>query len=63
MISSTQHIILQRRQHFKNCAPFINSITKADGTTIDDAEDLYMVMPMYNLIEYSSKYSDTTNSL
>ena len=46
---------------FKNCAPFIKCITKIDGTTIDDAEDL--VMPMYNVIEYSSHYSETTGSL
>ena len=32
-------------------------------TTIDDAEDLDLVMPMYNLIEYSSNYSETTGSL
>ena len=34
-----------------------------DGTTIDDAEDLDLVIPMYNLIEYSSNYSETTESL
>ena len=39
---------------FKNCAPFIKCITKIDRTTIDDAEDLDLVMPMYNLLEYSS---------
>ena len=38
-------------------------ITKIDGTTIDDDdEDLDLVMPMYNLIEYSSNYSKTTPS-
>ena len=47
----------------KNCAPFTKCITKIDGTTIDDAEDLDLVMPMYNLIEYSSNYSETTGSL
>ena len=31
---------------------------KIDGTTIDDAEDLDLVMPMYNLIEYRSNYSE-----
>ena len=35
-------------------------ITKIDGTTIDDAEDLDLVMPMHNLIEYSSSYSEAT---
>ena len=43
---------------FKNCAPFTKCITKIDGTTIDDAEDLDLVMPMYNLIEYSSTFSE-----
>ena len=48
---------------FKNCAPFTKCITKIDGTSIDDAEDLDLVMPMHNLIEYSSNYSETTVSL
>ena len=48
---------------FKNCAPFVNYITKIDGTTIDVAEDLDLVMSMYNLLEYSSSYSDKTGSL
>ena len=43
---------------FKNCGAFIKFITKIDGITIDGAEDLDSVMPMYNLIEYSSNYSD-----
>ena len=38
-------------------------MTKIDGTTIDDAENLDFVMPMYNLLEYSSNSSDTTGSL
>ena len=42
---------------FKNCAPFTKCVTKIDGTTIDYAEDLDLVMPMYNLIEYNSNYS------
>ena len=48
---------------FKSCAPFTKCITKIDGTTIDDAENLDLVMPMYNLIEYSSNYSETTGNL
>ena len=35
---------------FKNCPPFSKRISKNDGTTIDDAEKLDLVMPMYNLI-------------
>ena len=48
---------------FKNCALFTKCITKVDGATIDDDEDLDLIMPMYNLIEYSSNYSETTGSL
>ena len=38
-------------------------ITKIDETTIDDSEDLDLVMPLYNLIEYSSNYSEKARSL
>ena len=48
---------------FENCAPFTKCITKIDRTTIDDAEDLDLVMPMYNLREYGSIYSEATGSL
>ena len=48
---------------FKNCAPFAKYITKIDERTIDYAEDLDLVMPMYNLIEHSSNYFETTASL
>ena len=41
---------------FKNDAPFINCITKINGIKIDNAEDLDVVMPMYNLLEYSKNY-------
>ena len=36
---------------------------KIYGATIDDAESLELVVPMYNLIEYRSNYSETTRSL
>ena len=48
---------------FKNCALFTKYITEIDGTTIDDVEDLDLGMSLYNLMEYSSNYSDTTSSL
>ena len=38
---------------FKNCFPFIKSIRKIDETTKDGAEDLDLVILMYNLLEYS----------
>ena len=48
---------------FKNCAPFTKYITKIDETTIDCAEVLDLIMPMYNLLEHSSNYSRTIGSL
>ena len=48
---------------FKNNAPFINCISKINGIKIDNAEDLGVVMPMYNLLEYSKNYKKTTGSL
>ena len=48
---------------FKNNAPFINCISKINGIKIDNAEDLDVVMPMYNLLEYSKNYKKTTGSL
>ena len=46
----------------KHCAPFTRCITKIDGTTIDDAKDLDLVMRMHNLLEYSSNYSERKQS-
>ena len=38
---------------FKNCAPFTNCISEINNTQVDNAKDIDIVMPMYNLIEYS----------
>ena len=48
---------------FRNCAPFTNCITKMNNTKVDDAQKNDIVMPMYNLIEYSDAYSKTSGSL
>ena len=48
---------------FKNCAPFTNGITEINNTQIYNAKDIDIVMPMYNLIEYSDNYAKTTGSL
>ena len=37
---------------FKNCAPFTNSVSEINNTQVDNAKDINIVMPMYNLIEY-----------
>ena len=48
---------------FKNFAPFTNCISEINNTQIDNAKDIDIVMPMYNLIEYSDNYAKTTGSL
>ena len=48
---------------FKNCAPFRTCITQINETFVDEAKHIIITMPMYNLIEYSDNYSDTSGSL
>ena len=48
---------------FRNSAPFISCISKINNVLFDNAEDLDVVMSMYNLIEYSKNYSKTTGVL
>ena len=48
---------------FKNCAPFTKCISRINHTDIDNAHDIDIVMPMYNLIEYSDNYSKISGSL
>ena len=48
---------------FKNCAAFTKCISRINNTDIDNAQDIDIVMPMYNLIEYSDNYSKTSGSL
>ena len=48
---------------FKNCAPFTRCVTPINDEQTDTADNFYITMPMYNLIEYSENYSDTSGSL
>ena len=48
---------------FKNCAPFKDCRTEINDTFVDYADFINIAMPMYNLIEYSDNYSDTSGSL
>ena len=52
-----------RKLILKNNAPFVSCITKINNELIEDAEDLDIVMPMYNLLEYSKNYRKTIGSL
>ena len=47
----------------KNCAPLINCRSDINNTQVDNAKDIDIVMPMYDLIEYSDNYSKTSGSL
>ena len=47
----------------KNNAPFVSCITRINGEFIEDADDLDVVMPMYNLLEHSKNYRKTIGSL
>ena len=48
---------------FKNNAPFTNCMSKINNVLIDNAEELDVVTPMYNLLEYCKNYKKTTESL
>ena len=48
---------------FKICEPFIDCIRKIKNTWINHSKDLDVVIPLYNLIEYSNDYSNTSGSL
>ena len=48
---------------FINCAPFTNCVSEINNADLDNAKDLDIVMPMYNLIEYSDNYSKTSGIL
>ena len=47
----------------KNCVAFNISIIKINNSQVDNAKDLDIVMPMYNLLEYKHNYSKTSGSL
>ena len=52
-----------RKLILKNNAPFVSCITRINGELIEDVDDLDIVMPMYNLLEYSKNYRKTIGSL
>ena len=48
---------------FKNCAPFEKCRTEINETFVGETDFINITMPIYNLIEYSDNYSDTSGSL
>ena len=51
------------RLALKNCAPFTKCNLEINDEYVDTAENLDIVMPMYNLIEYSDNYQDSSGTL
>ena len=60
---SNNNANFDRRLTLKNNAPFISSISKINGELVENAEDLDIVIPMYNMLEYSKNYEKTSGSL
>ena len=61
-VTNPDNNMYEKQLAFKNNAAFVSCISKINNTLIDNAEDLDVVMPMYNLLEYSKNYSKTTGS-
>ena len=61
--TAAAHNNTDKKVIFKNFAPFTNCISKINNNQIDNAEYIDIVMPMYNLVEYSDNYSKTSGSL
>ena len=61
-VKNPDNNMYDKKLTFKNNALFVSCISKINNTLIDNAEDLDVVMPIYNLLEYSKSYSKTTGS-
>ena len=57
------NVNFDRRLTLKNNAPFISYISKINGELVENAEDLDIVIPMYNLLVYSKNYEKSSGSL
>ena len=55
--------IANARSTLKNCAPFTKCNLETNDEHVDTAENLDIAMPMYNLIEYSDNYQDSSATL
>ena len=53
---------INKKLIFKNSAPLTNCVTAINNTQVDDAQNIDIVKPMYNLMEYSDAYSKTSGS-
>ena len=58
-VTDPNAVAYDKKLAFKNNAPFIGCISKINNTLVDNVEDLDIVMPMYNLLEYSKNHRST----
>ena len=65
VVNGVENEIVRRNRPLilKDNAPFISCMTKINNEFIEDGHDLDIVMPMYNLLEYSKNYRKTIGSL
>ena len=63
IVTNPDNDAYDKKLAIKNNASFTSCISKINNTLINNAEDLDIVMPMYNLIEYSKNHRKTTGSL
>ena len=65
IVNGVKNEILRRNRLLilTNNAPFVSCMTKINNEFIEDADDFDIVMPMYNLLEYSKNYRKTIGSL
>ena len=61
-IAPPNNINFSRKVSLKNSAPFFKCILKINNQLIEDAQDLDIVAPMYNLINYCKSFRKTTGS-
>ena len=57
-----RYVLYDKKLAFKKNAPFTSCISKVNSTLTDNAEDLDIVIPMYNLFESSKSYRKITGS-
>ena len=61
-VSRGNNDTFDKKLAFKNNSPFISCISKFNNTLIDNAEELHIAMPVYNIMEYSKNYRKTAGS-
>ena len=54
------HVAANTNAAFKNCAPFTRCVIHINDDHVETAKNLYVTMSMFNLIEYSDNYADSS---